>query len=289
MNDEFLKGNMARAKLSGVTRTVHQITADPRGHEIAVYHYAKPRADGSKTAPTPAIMHMHGGGMIAGSPTIMDAGVIEHVLATDIPFFSVDYRLAPEHPHPAALEDCYAALLWLREHASKFNVDVSRIAVAGESAGGGLSASVALLARKNALSPPIAKQILVYPMLDDRTLTEDPLVEPFALWTTDDNRTAWGAVLGRRPGSPADEDVSSLAAPAREKNLQGLPSAFVDAGALDIFRDEAMDYAQRLAKAGVDVEFHLYPGLPHGFDLFAPGIEPSKLAQEARRRAMLTL
>jgi acetyl esterase/lipase len=185
------------------------------------------------------------------------------------------------------VEDCYAGLTWLHANAQKFNVDPTRIAVKGESAGGGLAAGVALMARDKNLSPPLAKQILIYPMLDDRT-KEDAALVPFASWSYVDNVTGWTALLGANKAGKAEADVPIYCAPARAKSLKGLPSTYIDVGTLDIFRDEDIEYAQRLAKENIDVEFHLYPGLPHAFELTGAKTNATKRALENRMRAMMS-
>jgi acetyl esterase/lipase len=195
---------------------------------------------------------------------------------------SVDYRRAPEDPHPAPVEDCFAALRWLADHARELGADAGRIAVMGDSGGGGLAAAVALLARDRG-GPALARQVLVYPMLDDRTTTPDPLLVPFMTWTYDDNLTGWGALLGSAAG---DADVPPYAAPARAKDLAGLPAAYVDVGELDIFRDEDVEYARRLGAAGVAIELHVHPGAPHGFDQMGPQFAVTRRARADRVRVL---
>jgi len=178
---------------------------------------------------------------------------------------SVDYRLAPETRFPGALEDCYAALAWLHANAEDLGVDPARIAVSGDSAGGGLAAGLALLARDRH-EYGIAFQHLVFPALDDRTAVRtdlSPLVGEF-IWTQASNVYAWTSLLGEPPGGP---HVSPYAAPARAEDLARLPPACIQVGGLDLFVDESVDYARRLAVAGVPCELHVYPGAPHGFTM----------------------
>jgi acetyl esterase/lipase len=217
------------------------------------------------SSPGSAIYYCHGGGMIRGSVDLFDPMVARYVGLTGIPLLSVDYRLAPEFPHPTPIEDVYAGLTWLADRAIELSVDPKRICVMGDSAGGGLAAGVTLLARDRG-GPAIARQLLIYPMLDDRTRTPDPLIAPFARWSYDDNLTGWGALLGEAAGG---EDVSPYAAPARASSLAKLPPAYLEVGDLDIFRDEDVRYALRLSQAGVPVELHLHPGVPHGFESIA--------------------
>jgi len=202
-----------------------------------------------------------------------------------VPMLVVDYRVAPEHPHPTPVEDCYAALRWLTENASALGVDPTRIAVMGDSAGGGLAAGVSLLARDRG-GPPIAQQLLIYPMLDDRTRTPDPQLVPFLTWTYDDNVTGWAALLGDSAGIDA---VSPYAAPARATDVSGLPDTYIDVGELDIFRDEDIAYARRLSDAGVPTELHLHPGCPHAFEALARGADIAQRAIGDRVRRLRAL
>ena len=241
------------------------------------------RRAGSKP-PGSAALYLHGGGMILGLGelgALYDAAVRHYVAASGVPVLVVDYRIAPEHPHPAPVEDCYAALLWLAEHTGELQIDPARVAVMGDSAGGGLAAAVCLLARDR-YGPPIAQQLLVYPMLDDRTPKPPSDLEPCLTWSFDDNRTGWAALLG--PGAGGKE-VSVYAAPARAVDLSGLPPAYLDVGDLDIFRDEDIDYARRLVTAGVPTELHVHPGCPHAFEWLAPHADVSRrvLADRVRR------
>jgi acetyl esterase/lipase len=190
-----------------------------------------------------------------------------------------DYRLAPEHPDPAPVEDCYATVRWAAAHAREIGIDPARIAVMGASAGGGLAAGVTLLARDRG-GPAIARQLLIYPMLDDRTRTADPEMAHALLWSVDDNVTGWNALLGEADA----DDVSVYAAPARANDLSGLPPAYIDVGGLDLFRDEDVDYATRLQRCGVPVELHVVPGVPHAFDILAPESSAGRQVTESRLR-----
>ncbi|GAB7352172.1 hypothetical protein MBLNU459_g2653t1 [Dothideomycetes sp. NU459] len=267
----------------GVTTKVHH-TAAKDNHQVAITSYMPPGfpSSGQKSS---AVLYYHGGGMIVGSVALYDKIIATQVAACNVPFFAVDYRLAPENPHPTPVEDCFAALEWLSANAGQFNVDNSRIGVMGDSAGGGLAAAVALLARDRKVSPPLAKQILIYPMLDDRNTGPHDYAQ-LATWSPADNVTGWGALLGDKSGK---EDVSPYAAPARVESVAGLPATYIDVGMLDIFRDEDMLYAQRLAQAGIDVEFHLYPGVPHAFEIMAPAIETTRKAMAARAAAVQSI
>ncbi len=222
----------------------------------------------------PAYLYMHGGGYVmgaAGQGELTGKAIADEL---DCVVLSVDYRLAPETPHPGPVEDCYAALKWLHDNAATLGVDPTRIAIGGESAGGGLAAALALLARDRG-EIPVKFQLLSYPMIDDRTCAVNA-PHPFAgefVWIAADNHFGWRALLGREPGS---DGVSPYAAAARAEDLSGLPPAFIAVGALDIFVDEDIEYARRLVRAGVPTELHVVPGAFHGFDLAVPTADVSQ-------------
>jgi acetyl esterase/lipase len=289
MMNRLLPGMMSNfPEQADVIRTQYQVKTG-LGHQATVHRFAKSAADndqGGDTKPGPAIFHCHGGGMILGSVDAFARYLAFVVSKTSVPVYSVDYRLAPEHPYPAVVEDCYASLGWLRDHAKEFGVDPARIAVMGESAGGGIAAGLALMARDQGLQPPVAKQILICPMLDDRTVEENPAIEPFAVWTTEDNITGWTAVLGAEKMSHQDRTVSPYAAAARAESVTGLPPTYIEIGELDIFRDECIEYAMRIARENISTELHLYPGVPHGFEMFASNIALARSAFESRLRAI---
>jgi acetyl esterase/lipase len=266
----------------GVESDRHTLTAAD-GAELEGRWY---RTDAAQ--PGSAVLYLHGGGMIFGLEhlgSLYDLAVREYVATSGVPMFVVDYRVAPEHPDPTPVEDCYSALLWLAENAPSLGVDPTRIAVMGDSAGGGLAAGVCLLARDRG-GPAIAQQLLSYPMLDDRTRSPDPQLLPFLTWTYDDNITGWEALLGDRAGSDA---ISPYAAPARAGDLSGLPHTYIDVGDLDIFRDEDIIYARRLSDAGVPTELHLHPGCPHAFEALARGADVSRRAINDRVRRLRAL
>ena len=199
--------------------------------------------------------------------------------------FAAPRRRATKAPFPTPVEAAYTALRWLHEHAGELDVDPARIGVMGDSAGGGLAAALSILARERG-GPAIARQILLMPMLDDRTTTPDPHIEPYLLWSYDDSRTAWPALLGDAAGGP---DVPATAAPARLDDATGLPPAYIEVGQLDAFRDEDLAHALKLSRAGVPVEFHLHPGVPHEFDSIAFGIDVARRAIADHVRALASL
>ncbi len=255
-------------------------TTTQDGAELLLRWYTRAKGE----PPGSAVAYLHGGGMIMGTVDVYHGTVARYVADTGIPMLSVNYRCAPEHPGSGPAEDCFARLAWLADQASELGVDPARLAIMGDSGGGGLAASVAILARDRAL--PLALQILIYPMLDDHNVDPDPALLPTAMWTYDDNFTGWHAVLGDTRGS---ESVSAYAAAARVRDPVGLAPAYVEVGELDIFRDESIEYAARLAKAGVSTELHVHPGLPHGYDIYAPHTEVVQRVRRDRLRVMQNL
>jgi acetyl esterase/lipase len=234
------------------TTTVHHDLHEPVGMRLSM-----PPGDGRDR---PCLLWIHGGGYFLGSGFAPDARLDRWVEELGCVVVSVDYRLAPEHPYPAALDDCWTALLWTFEQAGELGIDPGRVAIGGASAGGGLAAALALLARERG-EDRIAAQVLVYPMLDDREAALTPGLDAGHVWDRAATRLGWRAYLGGLDGIPV------TAAPARATDLAGLPPAFVGVGALDLFRDECIAYAARLLRAGVPTELHVYAGAPHGFDV----------------------
>jgi acetyl esterase/lipase len=223
--------------------------------------------------PLPALLWIHGGGYVLGNVEQDDLFAQRIALAVECVVVSVDYRLAPEHPFPAPLEDCYAALSWLAGHADELGVDPARIAIGGASAGGGLAAGLALLARDRA-AVKVALQLLIYPMIDDRNVAPASAALPDTLlWTRENNLIGWRSYLGREPGG---EGVSAYAAAFRATALEGLPPAYIAVGELDLFLHENIEYAQRLLRAGVATDLHVYPGAFHGFEGLAPGTDVAR-------------
>lgn len=238
----------------------------------------------AQTQDLPCYLHIHGGGYVLGSVDGQDSLIAPQVERLDCVVVSVDYRLAPEHPYPAAVDDCYAALQWIVENAADLRIDPTRLVIGGASAGGGLAAAVALRSRDRG-GPAMGFQYLVSPMLDDRNVT--PSSHEFAGDWPGLPREAiaacWNAYLEGRAGGA---EVPEYAAPARAVDLAGLPPAYVDCGGLDALRDEATAYAERLMQAGVPVELHIHPGVFHGWDLVAPEASVTIRAQTLRLRAL---
>ncbi|MBO9196877.1 alpha/beta hydrolase [Rhizobium sp. 16-449-1b] len=268
------------------------LTPEPVDYELR----QAPRLDGEGTirvlfhrpqsgdALKPAILYLHGGGMVAGSPELMAGSHLKLASDLDAVVAAPGYRLAPEFPFPSGLEDCYSVLKWLHANAAELKIDPNRIAVMGDSGGGGLAAALALLARDRK-EIPLCAQILLYPMLDMRTGTEeapfdDPLTGEFVV-----NRPltafSWNAVKG---SLNRDSDQVGYLSPALAEDLHGLPPAIVVTGALDLFREEDVSYAQRLLRSGVPTDLFVYARAVHGFDMLA-----SALATQARTNLIASI
>jgi acetyl esterase/lipase len=239
-----------------VERTDHAVPGDP---EVPVRVHRPTRADGAR----PCLFSMHGGGYVLGTYAMDDAMFDRLCPPLGLIGVSVEYRLAPETPYPGPLEDCYRGLKWTYDHADELGIDRGRIGVGGISAGGGLAAALALLARDRG-EIPLAFQLLDCPMIDDRQVTASSQLDGLPVWSRQSNTFGWRSYLGPLYGA---EDVPYTAAPARATDLSGLPPAFVSVGAVDGFVDEDVDYALRLIRAGVPTELHVYPGACHGYQI----------------------
>lgn len=239
-----------------------------------------PAGSGTDSA---AMLHCHGGGFVIGTASQVLLRLRRQASELDCVIVSVDYTLAPEAPFPVAIEECYSVLKWLSQEAPSFGIDTTRIGVMGESAGGGLAAALALLARDRG-GPQICFQSLLYPMLDDRTDTSN---EPNSytgqfVWTRESNNFGWSSLLGAERGG---HNVSPYAAPARATTLADLPATYIAVGALDLLVDENITYAHRLVRAGVPVELIVYPGAVHGFNQ-APEAAIAREAEAHRTHAL---
>ncbi|WP_137723344.1 alpha/beta hydrolase [Prescottella subtropica] len=257
----------------------HRRVPGPDGAPEIELTILRPRDGGAPAAGRPAIYQIHGGGMILGNRFFGLDGLADLVLRTGAVGVSVEYRLAPEHPGPAAAEDCYAGLCWLAGNAAALGVDPQRILVGGASAGGGLSAAVALMARDRG-GPDLVGQLLDCPMLDDRNETVSARqYDGIGAWDRNNNDTAWDAILGADRFTDA---VSPYSAPARATDLSGLPPAFVTVGAAEVFRDEAIAYAGRIWASGGTAELHVWSGGYHGFSGFSAGTAVAAASDDAR-------
>jgi acetyl esterase/lipase len=253
---------------AAVERTEHRGLLEP---EVPLRIHRPREVDG----PLPGVISIHGGGYVLGSYDMDDLRFESWCPDAGVIGISVDYRLAPECPYPGPLEDCYRGFRWAHDNAQELGLDRSRMGVYGVSAGGGLAAALALLLRDRG-EMPLAFQLLEAPMLDDRQQTPSSNLDGLAVFSKQSNEFCWRAYLGEGYGGL---DVPYYAAPARVTNLSGLPPSFISVGAVDGFRDESIDYGLRLNQAGVATELHVYPGAPHGFQMFVD----SRVARQAQR------
>jgi acetyl esterase/lipase len=252
-----------------VTRTDVFVPGET-GHQIRLRVHQPVGATGL----LPCVYWMHGGGYVLGSPEQDDLRFDRWCQRFNMVGVAVQYRLAPEHPYPAALDDSYAGLAWVTSNGEQLGADTSSIGIGGPSGGGGLAAALGLAVRDRA-EFEIAFQLLIYPMIDDRgTTTSSQWDVP--IWSPESNAFGWASYLGDLSGT---DEVPPHAAPSRADDLSGLPPTYIMCGGLDGFVDEDIDYATRLNQAGVNVELHIYPGAPHGFEGFAPNAAVSRQAR----------
>ncbi|MDA3041024.1 MAG: alpha/beta hydrolase [Actinomycetota bacterium] len=270
MRADGLAANALVPLSDDVVRTDHEIQG-PDGAPLRLRVHRPVGIDG----PLPALCWLHGGGYVMGSPEQDDLRFDRWCRRFGLMGVVVDYRLAPEHPYPAPIEDCYGGLKWVKEHGGDLGIDTDRVGIGGPSGGGGLAAALALVVRDRA-EFAVDYQVLIYPMIDD-TRTTVTAGWPVPIWNPESNEFGWRSYLGPLFGT---DDVPSHAAPARCADVSGLPPTFIMVGSLDGFADEDITYAQRLNQAGVAVELHVYPGAPHGFEGFAP---QSAVSRQARR------
>ncbi len=254
-----------------VERTDHVLPGEP---PVSVRVH---RAKGASGA-LPCVYSIHGGGYVIGSNSMDDALFDQLCPALELVGVSVEYRLAPEAPYPGPLEDCYRGLKWTFEHADELGIDPTRIGIRGISAGGGLAAALALLARDRG-EVSIAFQLLDCPMLDDRQRTLSSQVEGLPVWSRESNTYGWRAYLGDLYGT---DKIPYTAAPGRAEDLSNLPPAFVSVGSVDGFLDEDVDYATRLNHAGVPTELHVYPGACHGYQMAVDSEITAQSGRDAR-------
>ncbi|MDA8658766.1 alpha/beta hydrolase [Luminiphilus sp.] len=241
---------------SGLIQRVEEV-ATPEG-PVTVHVYRK-----DERPMQPALLWIHGGGYVMGAAD--DERSMTIAYECDVTVFSVDYRLAPEQPFPAGLNDCYNVLNWIMQEAESLGIDPSCVAIGGASAGGGLAAGLALKNRE-AANYPLRLQLLIYPMLDNLHATDSGQIENHPIWTRDASFSAWEMYLNGTPG----EAASPMAAPARASDVSGLPPAYLNVGVEDLFRDEVMAYARRLMAANVPTELALFPGMYHAGEVFTP-------------------
>ncbi|MFE7616856.1 alpha/beta hydrolase [Streptomyces sp. NPDC057496] len=255
-----------------------RVPGAPGGQDVTLVS-ARPAG---ATGPLPLLYYMHGGGMIMGNAwSVLPRLLREWALPLELAVVSVEYRLAPRVRYPDPLEDCYAGFVRVVAHADELGIDVDRAVVGGKSAGGGLAAALALLARDRG-GPVPAGQLLLCPMLDDRGNTfSSHQMTGVDTWDRTSNATAWQALLGDRYGAA---DLPPYAAPARATDLSGLPPAYIEVGSAETFRDEGVAYADAIWRAGGRAELHVWPGAFHGFDTLAPQAALSRDALDARTR-----
>jgi acetyl esterase/lipase len=233
--------------------------------------------------PLPGLVWLHGGGYVMGRPEMDDPCCIQYAREVGLIVVSVDYRCAPTHPFPTPLEDAYSALAWVHSHAQQLGLDADRIAIGGNSGGGGLAAALAQLARDRHEIQPVF-QLLVYPMLDDRTCLRTDMADDWTmLWSQESNRFGWESYLQQPCGAA---EVPPYSVPARRTDLSGLPPAWIGVGTLDLFHDEDLAYARRLNECGVACELDVVSGAFHGFDVTAP---QAQVVQDFRQSQIAAL
>ena len=275
--DNRLSLALGRRMFGGATELLGQVGVDAVTHPVDVLVYDTP----DRGRPSGALLWIHGGGLILGRPELDHAWCSRIANELGIVVVSVRYRLAPEDPFPAGLDDCAAALDWLHDHAGDLDVDATRIAVGGASAGGGLAAALCQRAHDEG-RVPVAFQLLEYPMLDDRTaLRRERDIRSVFAWTPRSNRFGWASYLGHRPGRSGPP---AYAVPARRADLGGLPPAWIGVGDLDLFLDEDVEYAERLRAAGVPCQLDRVSGMYHGADVRLA--ETSALMRAFRQRML---
>ena len=254
---EAFRAAAPKGEFPGLTVSDHSYSGPDGDLSLRLY---QPQ---NATAPAPGLIYIHGGGMIMGNLESQDEVLKTTASELGMPIASLDYRKAPEHPYPAAPEDCYAGVCWVFDNATALGMDINNIGLMGASAGGGLALATALMLRDRE-GPELRYLLPIYPMIDDRHHTaSSKAVLDIGIWDREGSIEAWNWYLG-------DSAPDAYAAPARAEDLSGLPPTYIDVGDLDLFRDEDILIAQRLSAAGVPVEFHLWTGAYHASELFAP-------------------
>jgi len=264
-------GRKRAAKLRGMR--FEPVFIDSSGHRLRLCVY-RPLEE---VTDTPALLWIHGGGYALGFPEQDEAFIRRFIKAVPCTVVAPDYRLSPEAPYPAALDDCMSALLWLRDNAAALGVRSDKIMVGGDSAGGGLAAALTIRARDEGRAA-ISYQMPLYPMLDDRMITESSRDNNAPVWNSRSNESAWVLYLG---SLHRQEDVPPTAAPSRLEDFRGLPPAFTFVGSIEPFRDETIHYFEKLKAAGVNAEYMIFDGCYHAFDMMCPRSEPAKKAAAA--------
>jgi acetyl esterase/lipase len=270
----------AEDRVSSLVRHEERTIIGPDNNEIILSIFRRKEGLPGVTDQTRiGVYHIHGGGMVYGNRFLTVQWPLQAVEKFDAVCVSVEYRLAPQNPDPAPIEDCYAGLVWVAQHAEELGFPSSRMLLNGVSAGGGLAAGVALLARDRK-GPSLIGMNLFAPMLDDRS---DSLsthqMEGLGVWDRAANLMGWTALLGERRGTA---NVSIYASPARATDLSGLPPTYVEVGAVETFRDEVLEFSGKLSRDGVACELHMWPGAYHGFDFIAPTAKVSLAAIKAK-------
>ncbi len=265
--------------IEGVDITVQEAPHADGSYNVPLRIY---RATGN-TDTLPVLYWVHGGGYVLNKAEYDDALVCGFVLSLNCVVVSVDYRLAPEHPFPLPLEDCYTGLKWTYDNAESLNIDPARIVIGGASAGGGLAAGLAQVTRDRG-EVPLLFQLLIYPMIDDRNLEQaSDTVDDTYVWSRHSNLVGWRSYLGMAPGT---DNTPLYAAPGRTEDLANLPPAYLYVGDVDLFLAEDLAYASRLVQAGVPTEVHVYPGGVHGFDQLGATTALAQRCNADRDRAL---
>jgi acetyl esterase/lipase len=271
---QVVREQRARAPRAPLSPDVERIDfAIPGDQPVSVRVH---RERTSELRSQPCVYLLHGGGYIGGSQDFQDWRFDRWCKDFGCIGVTIEYRLAPEAPYPAAIEDCYAGLAWIHRNSEQLGIDATRIGIFGQSAGGGLGAALSLMARDRG-EYQLEFQALMYPMLDDRQFTASSQWDDVPVWPPASNAFGWRSYLGELYGT---DQVPAYAAPARATDLGGLPRTYIMVGSLDLFHDEDVEFARRLSHAGVPTELHVYPGAPHGFD--APNCS-AELSVRARR------